>query len=283
MNVVSSGGVLVTGASGRTGRRMMLAAPEGWTGAVRVGGSGMVELDVRDRDSWRAALEALRPRVVVHLAVIVGTEAERDEGETEAANVRPLELLVEEGSRAGVERIVFASSAAIYGDRRPDPLRETDAPDPLSHYGRSKLAAEHRLYRAVAAGDIAVAVALRLFNVTGPGMTDSLIARLMRSTDAEPVALRGFDGFVRDYVHVDDVAEAIRSGAEEALPPGLHLLNVGRGIPVSNRVAVDEVTRARGSAPFTIVAEHLESVSMADVAGAERMLGFRARRAITAE
>jgi UDP-glucose 4-epimerase len=107
--------------------------------------------------------------------------------------------------RIGVERFVLASSAAVYGEQGAVHLRE-DAPlDGSSVYARSKIAAEEILEDS----GIPHAVSLRIFNVWGPEFDSSLVERLRRSEADHPITLTGWTEFVRDYVHADDVAEAI--------------------------------------------------------------------------
>ena len=168
---------------------------------------------------------------------------------------------------AGITRIVLASTAAIYGDALTGPVSEQTAPALRSPYAASKLAAEQALQNCSCE-----TVSLRLFNVFGPGLDDSLVARLERSTVDEPARLRTLDDFVRDYVHSDDVARAVEAAIVRPLPERHTVLNVGSGVPTSNR-AVLEAVSARQPVHWQLVAGP-PSYSVADMSLAGSVLGF---------
>jgi len=114
----------------------------------------------------------------------------------------------------GVHQVVFASSAATYGDVAALPAREADPTQPLSPYGIHKLASEHHL-RVLAQRGALGATSLRFFNVYGPrqdpmspyaGVIGTFIRRALRD---EPLLIHGDGLQTRDFVYVGDVAEAI--------------------------------------------------------------------------
>jgi len=149
----------------------------------------------------------------------------------------------------GARRIVYASSAAVYGNPARVVVSETDPTHPMSEYGASKLAFEHYLGAYAARGLIEYA-ALRYANVYGPRQRSdgeagvvSIFTRQMLAD--EPVTIFGDGTKTRDYVFVGDVVEAtIRAAAG---PSGV-VANVGWGREVSDLDLFRVLARATGYA-----------------------------------
>jgi UDP-glucose 4-epimerase len=149
-------------------------------------------------------------------------------------------------------RLIFSSSAAVYGDPVMTPCTEFDPPVPISPYGESKLMAEIMLnsYHQAYGLD---SVIFRYFNACGAdhlarhGQTDDathIMARLLKSIkDNHPFVLNGnsyptADGTcVRDYVHVEDIAQAHILAIDPAIPSGVY--NLGNNIGTSNQEVID--------------------------------------------
>jgi nucleoside-diphosphate-sugar epimerase len=124
-----------------------------------------------------------------------------------ANNVVATQRLLEAANRSGsVQRVVYASSSSVYGDRVPWPTNEQAVPHPLSPYGVTKLAAEH-LCSLYAENHGVPVVSLRYFTVYGPGQrTDMAFTRFVRATVLdEVISLYGTGEQVRDFTFVDDV------------------------------------------------------------------------------
>jgi UDP-glucose 4-epimerase len=263
--------VLVTGANGNLGRALRRVGTSQFSliGAAspRELGGGL-SIDVTSRQSVKMVIDAIRPRAIVHLAAVVGGMCEKEPTKAKRVNVDGTQNLVDAAIAAGVEKIVFISTAAVYGDARRVPLAEDEPPRPTSAYAMTKLEAERVLARG--SEDFVVNV-LRVFNVYGPGMLDSLVNRLLAASSAKPVQLMGLDGFVRDYVHVDDVARAIVR-AVEAHSSGFRVFNVGSGIPRSNRDLLASFPQLPAGAVEVLPA--IDSYSCADVAAISRDLGW---------
>lgn len=269
---MSSGAILVTGANGRLGRALLrvggsdatligMASPRS-PGAERI-------LDITDASTTSDAVGALMPSAIIHLASVVGPACEADPETAEAVNVDGTANILAAARAHGVERIVFASTSAVYGDSRRHPVSEQDAPATSGAYAATKLRAE----RLLAAGADAVAIdALRVFNIFGPEMPDSLVTRLESATESAPVNLGGLDTFVRDYIHVDDVARALLASAASS-SSGFRVLNVGRGIPVSNRDLLGMLPP--GIRDAVTVSEGSPSYSCADITAIGRELGWK--------
>src|SRR5206468_9616890 len=118
-------------------------------------------------------------------------------------------------------RIVFASSAAVYGEGLARPLREDDPTVPLAPYGVSKLAAER--YVDVYARVFGLRTAsLRLFHVYGPRLRRHVIWDLMCKLDADggELALQGDGTQVRDFMYVANTVQAFLLVAERATLQG---------------------------------------------------------------
>lgn len=186
-----AGTLLVTGASGFVGRAMLEEAlargyavraavrgpRPGLPRGVRVfqTGEGVGPVD------WSAALDGVD--AVVHLAarVHVMQEPLRDPlGEFRRVNVDATAVLAEAAARAGVRRLVFASSVKVLGESTVPgrPFNDLSEPQPLDPYGRSKLEAEQMLLGLAATGRLEVSV-LRPPLVYGPGVQGNL-GRLLR-------------------------------------------------------------------------------------------------------
>ena len=191
----------------------------------------------------RAALSSFGPDVVVHLAAKHFIPwCERFPAATLQTNVVGTQNVIEGALRAGAGKLVFASSAAVYGPS-PRPLQESSRLGPDDVYGTSKVMGEQLLKLAHARGQELDAVVLRLFNAIGPGDGNPhLIPRLMAEVRGGGQRVRlGNLQSVRDYVFVADVARAIVAAVERELP-GFSAVNVGSGKGRS----VEEVVRVLG-------------------------------------
>jgi UDP-glucose 4-epimerase len=209
-----------------------------------------------------------------------------------ASTFRMIETLV--GS--GVERFVFSSSCAVYGDQVEMPIDEDRPPRPHSPYGQSKLMVEQGLEWMVELGRLRAA-SLRYFNAAGgtiahPERHDPEIHLIPLALDVAAGRRSHLDIFgddyptpdgtcVRDYIHVSDLAVA-HALAITALSehPGF-TINLGTGIGSSNKEVVDEVKRATGCDFDVRYVERRPGDPAAAVAANERayeLLGWRAQR-----
>ncbi|MFF7605750.1 UDP-glucose 4-epimerase GalE [Streptomyces parvulus] len=177
-------------------------------------------------------------------------------------NVTGLATLLEAMTSTGVDRLVFSSSAAVYGMPDVDLVTEDTPCLPLSPYGETKLAGEWLINAAARAHGIRAA-SLRYFNVAGaaaPELSDTGVFNLipmvferLEAGDAPRVFGDDYatpDGTcVRDYIHVEDIASAHLAAARRlaGAPEGTALtLNVGRGEGSSVREMVDRVLKVTG-------------------------------------
>ncbi len=280
--------LLLTGAHGAIGstfRARWSAQYAGPTVAVVQPGIGEqllpgdVAVDLAIPGALADLVVSLRPQVIVHLAAITGSACEADRELAEAVNVRAVKTLAQAAANVGTSRIVFASTAGVYGDQRQRRVKETEDPEPPSFYGQTKLEAEYALASALESSETTQAIALRIFNVFGPAFPSSLVSRLAESTPNHPVTVNGLDRFVRDYVHVEDVAAALYLSTTTELSGTMTTVNIGRGIPISNRELISALERVQPV--HVIVGDERSSYSCADTTLAHETLGFSATRGLT--
>ncbi len=238
-----------------------------------------IKMDVRDERVENVVREA---DYVFHEAAVVSVvDSFRDPVRTEDVNVSGT-LRIIKGMLEGSGKLVFASSAAVYGDNPNLPLRESEAPRPLSPYGVTKAAVEQYLsvYNKVYG---LPTVTLRYFNVFGPrqgfnqyaGVISIFINRALRG---EPLVIYGDGLQTRDFIYVKDVVEANVLVAESRRANG-RVFNVGRGESVSIiRLAelIKEITGSTSSIAFDRPRPGDIRHSLADVTEL-KSLGFRPR------
>jgi UDP-glucose 4-epimerase len=224
--------------------------------------------DLLDRDFVMHEVADGGYDAVVHLAAeALIDESVRDPGRFYRANVTGGLNLLDAMAAAGVRRLVFSSTAAVYGEPDAVPIRE-DAPlRPVNSYGESKLAFERALpwYRRAHG---LCHVSLRYFNACGA--TEHCGERHQPETHLIPIvfevalgarpAIHLFgsdydtpDGTcIRDYVHVSDIADAHVRCLQSIDAIGADAFNIGNGNGYSNRQVVDAVQRVTGR-PITVV------------------------------
>ncbi|MFE9253541.1 UDP-glucose 4-epimerase GalE [Streptomyces sp. NPDC006879] len=294
-------GAHVTRAMTRAGQRAVVLDDLSTGDANRVPeGVPLVIGSTLDRDLLNRTIAEHGVSGVVHLA------AKKQVGESVELplhyyreNVIGLTVLLEAVAAAGVRSFLFSSSAAVYGMPDVDMVREDTPCLPLSPYGETKLAGEWLVRATGAAHGIATAN-LRYFNVAGaatPELADVGIFNLVpmvfeklengRSPlvfgDDYPTA----DGTcVRDYIHVEDLAEAhvaaalrLTEWAAAGAPRDL-TVNIGRGQGVSVREMVDLISEITGIERSPEIAPRRAGDPARVVAAADRIhdeLGWKAQ------
>jgi UDP-glucose 4-epimerase len=182
---------------------------------------------------------------------------------------------------AGVKRVVFASSGALYGEQAHQPVAEDQRPNPDSPYGVSKLAAEYYVRTIGVLWGIET-VALRIFNAYGPGQyirpahPPVVPQFLKQALTGGSVVILGNGEQTRDFVYVDDVVEALVASAT-AVGVDQQVINIGSGQEVSINALVAAVQRVVGKSVSVIHnTDQGGGVSRlgADIALAQRLLGF---------
>lgn len=264
----------------------------------------LIEADIRDREAMRAALSAFPVDVVVHFA------ARKAVGESEAdpllyydANIVGTIRLLEAMRDVGIGRVVFSSSATVYGEPDACPITEGAALRVTNVYGRTKLVMEDLIGDLARTGVMTAAAILRYFNPVGAhpsgvigedprGVPANLMPYLCQVAEGRRPYLDVFgddyptrDGSgVRDFIHIMDLAEAHVAAVERVLAQdGAFTVNLGTGAGYS----VLEMIAAFKAATGIDVAYRIAPRRAGDVAAcyadptlAETLLGWRATRGI---
>jgi UDP-glucose 4-epimerase len=216
-------------------------------------GVPLIEADVADPDAMRAAIDGVDG--AFHLAAIASVaRGVTDWLGTHRANLTGTITLFDAIRRRGVHvPVVYASSAAVYGDCATVPINEDAERRPLSAYGADKYACE--LHARVASHVHGIpATGLRFFNVYGPrqdprspysGVISIFCERIIRGA---PIDIFGDGGQTRDFVFVADVVAALVAAMGSALP-GAPVFNVCTGTPTSVLELARTIATLAGTAP----------------------------------
>lgn len=277
--------VLVTGGAGFIGTRLVRALAAAGAETVVADLHPHPDADVRsvvgDLRDPEVQRRALTPGTdaVVHLAAMTSVLRSMEQpAQVYQTNVAMTADLLELARETGTRTFLFASTNAVTGDVGDTAIDEGMPLRPLTPYGATKAAAE-MLLSAYTASYGMRCCALRFANVYGPGMArkDSMVPRLMRAArSGAQVEIYGDGKQARDFVHVDDVIQAIllawRTG---------HVgpLIVGSGRSVSVNELVDLTRRVTGAPLPTryVPAKPGEMPAVVLDVSAARALGFRPR------
>jgi UDP-glucose 4-epimerase len=260
--------VLVTGAGGFVGRAVVHRLVEAGHDVVAVTHRATsrhaadvrsITADVLDLAAIEHAIDEWEPEGVCHLAALTRVRDSFQQptryfavNVTGTLNVlQALGRLAERTAR--VPRLVFGSTAAVYGLAGEQPIAESAPSLPTTPYGATKLAADHAIGFQAATGALA-AVSLRCFNVAGatPQTSDDDLTRVVPkalavAAGSEPYLVMNGDGSsIRDYLHVADLADAYVAALDAGGPAGHTIYNTGSGLPVSLRDVIDSVERVTG-------------------------------------
>jgi UDP-glucose 4-epimerase len=284
--------VLVTGAAGFIGSHLVDAllargddvaivdhlrrSPRPWLAEALRDGAQLHVADVRDLEMIRGAFEVVRPEVVMHLAAQVDVRRSvADPAYDVQVNVAGTVSVLEAARRVQARRILFASTAAAYGNPESVPTSESAPLAPLSPYGTSKAAAEWYLDQYARLHGLST-LSLRMANVYGPRQDPRGEAGVVAIFAGAAVAGREVTVFgdgrqTRDYVYVGDVVEAWLLAAHSDANGAL---NLSTGSEVSVIDLVNELGVAHALAPVRVgeVAR-----SCLDPSAAERVLGWKAQ------
>jgi UDP-glucose 4-epimerase len=224
-------------------------------------GAGLEQVDLLDR----AAVDGLMRHgfdAVVHLAALslVGESVQQPSRYFRANIVGSLNLM-DAMRAAGVRRLIFSSTAAVYGLDAQPPIREDEPARPGNPYGASKLAVDQAIGFECDASGLG-GVSLRYFNVAGASglagerhnpETHLIPLVLQAAIGTRPrVTVFGTDyptpdgTAIRDYIHVEDLAAAHLLALEATSAPGHRIYNLGNGTGFSVREVIDAAREVTG-------------------------------------
>lgn len=249
-------------------------------GALESGRVEIVEGSILDVDFVRGQMEGRDG--AFHLAALWLFECVHEPRRALEHNVGGTYNVIEAACETGLPRLVFSSSASVYGNARSVPMTEDHPFDNTTMYGATKIAGEQFL-RAFHDRHGLDYVALRYMNVYGPRMDDkgayvSVIVNVLdRISRGEPPIIHGDGTQAYDFVHVSDVARANVLAMEADVTDEAY--NVGTGTRTSIRELVDELLALTGSdlEPEFLPGQHMfvtERVGCPEKAA--RDLGFTA-------
>jgi UDP-glucose 4-epimerase len=268
--------IFITGGAGYIGSHVVKALGEAGhdlvvydnlsTGHEQAVLSGrLVRGDLADKPFIAEALAAFRPEAVMHFAASIEVEESVREPLAYYRNnvINTLNLL-EAIREAGVKRLIYSSTAAVYGIPERIPVDESAPLLPINPYGASKAMIERVLADLARTGEIRYA-ALRYFNVAGadPGgrigqayrKPTHLITRALKAAKGEypKLAVYGTDyptpdgTCIRDYIHVDDLASAHLLALNRLIETGTaEIMNCGYGHGYSVREVVAAARKVTG-------------------------------------
>jgi nucleoside-diphosphate-sugar epimerase len=253
----------------------------GWSRLEDLGDRiGRHQMSILTTDGLTAVLRGAQ--VVVHHAALISVpESVERPIDYQRVNATGTLQLLEACRTAGVRRVVYASTSAVYGDGPEQPKRESMVTDPISPYAVSKYAGE-RYVSAYARLHGMETICLRYFNVFGPGQNlksqygaavPAIVTRILRG---EPPTVYGDGEQTRDFCHVHNVVRA-NLLAVAAPKLGGEVVNIGCGRRASVNQIIAAANRLLGrsvSAKFDPPRAGDVRDSLADVALAKRVLGY---------
>lgn len=262
--------------------------------------ASFVEADLLDPASLHTLLAPGFDAVLHFAALSLVAESVAEPTLYYRANVGGTVNLLDAMRTAGVARLVFSSTAAVYGEPAAVPIPEDAATVPTNPYGASKLAVDQAIAFAAAAHGLG-AVSLRYFNVAGASgpygerhhpETHLIPLVLQAASGARPsVSVYGTDyptpdgTAIRDYIHVEDLARAHVLALDATLDGGHRIYNLGSGTGYSVREVIDTARSVTGSSIESVEAPRRPGDPAVLVASSERIradLGWSPERDLAA-
>lgn len=299
--------ILVTGGAGYVGSHCCKAfAKAGWDVTVFdnlsrgfkrfVKWGDFIEGDVLDKSALVEAMNTVKPDAIAHFAAFayVGESVGSPDIYYENNTVGSLNIL-EAMRETGVNKMLFSSTCATYGVPETMPISEETPQSPINPYGWSKLFVEKMMWDYSKAYDLKC-VALRYFNAAGADLEGEIGEAHDPEPHVIPLAIRGalsddytftilgddFDtrdgSCVRDFIHVEDLADAHKRALSYLLEGGeSDVFNLGTGNGTTVKEIADAVERATSKAFERNIGPRRPGdppVMIADAAKAKRILGW---------
>lgn len=261
-----------------------------------------IQGDLRQRNDIDNALQQTKPDVVIHFAAYKSVgEGQKEPEKYFENNVRATEILVESMIQHNIKRIIFSSSAAVYGINKDLPITEKSPTNPISVYGKTKLQME-KLITKYAQEHQLEAVSFRYFNAVGADESGEIGEDPRSSTNLVPLVMQTLIGKrdkvmlfgnkfntadgtqERDYIHVSDLADAHIKAVEIPINPGnMLILNLSTGKRTSCleifRLS-EEISRKKLNYEVVEPREGDPEVLYADNSQAKEILGWEPKRNI---
>ncbi len=229
--------VIITGHRGYIGRlltqRLILAG-------VDVIGIDLPEVDVLDSNALSAAFQSAPGSTVIHLAALSDAgQCEQDPAQAFRKNSLSVAYVLQACVAHKISRLIFPSTAYVYGTRYKGDLKEDAEPCPEGIYALSKLTAETMIKGYAAIYNLSCDI-LRISNIYGPDVKPNTVLGeiISQSQRQGTISLRDVSP-VRDFIYIDDIIETF-SRLIIAPPAGFSVLNIstGRGTSIAELAAL---------------------------------------------
>jgi UDP-glucose 4-epimerase len=265
-------------------------------------GEKLVVGDITDRAAVARLFQNFSVDCVIHLAALVNAaESVREPDKYEHVNAEGSEIVWQEAARAGVRHFIYSSSAAVYGNPgTDDAVSEATPLSPSNPYGATKLAGEKSLQETIVKNG-GTYVIFRFFNVGGANPSGqigqskasrAIMQRLFAVAKGEDasITISGHDyptadgTVVRDFVHVEDIADAIMQAVDYVYADKSSLIaNLGSGRETSMKEVHDIVEKVTGKEIPIVWGDRVPGdivTSSAAITTAQTQLGWSPKRSI---
>lgn len=235
--------------------------------------------DVLQTDILEAAMKGVDG--VIHLAALWLLQCYEFPRAAFDVNIRGTFNVLEACVASNVERLVYSSSASVYGDAVEEPMTEEHPYNNWTFYGATKIAGEH-MFKAYHKRYGLEGVGLRYMNVYGPrqdyrGTYIAVMMKILDNIDNGTAPVVYGDGSqAYDFIYVSDTARANVCALKSVVPFGFY--NVGRGIKTSIKELTELILKITGSdlpIQYEPAGQTFVTNRIGDVRSAERDLGFR--------
>jgi UDP-glucose 4-epimerase len=261
-----------------------------------VGDNKFIKGDLADYDLLLRTLKKYKIEAVMHFAAFIEVgESVLEPLKYYHNNVSNTQNLLSAMESAGVEKLVFSSTAAVYGIPTNVPITEDAPKQPINPYGETKLAVEKMCHYQSRTGKLRYAT-LRYFNACGAGVKSGLgedhrpeshlIPRIIQAAMGKCSEIKIYgtnyptpDGTcIRDYIHIDDLCRAHLLALDKLQSQNELVYNLGNGHGYSVRQVIDAVKRVSGKS-FNVVESEPRpgdpAVLVCDADKVKRELGWK--------
>ena len=253
-----------------------------WNAGDRV---KVVETDLRDRTGIEGVFAEGGFDAVIHLAARAGVRPSIEDPSLYVdVNVTGTQNVLEAARKAGVKKMVFASSSSVYGVNKKVPFAEEDRIErTISPYAATKVSGEH-LCSNYAEHFGVDCVCLRFFTVYGPGQRPDLaISKFVKMLEnGEPITRYGDGSTARDYTYIDDIVDGVIAALEYDKTP-FEIINLGGSHTTTLTEMIGLVEEATGKT--AVIDQHPDQAgdvprTSADVTKAKALLGYEPKVAL---